>query len=187
MDIYKFEAILTSDDVYGNIKDNEEELMEFIPELKAMVGFDQKHPRHCFDLWEHTLYALYLSEMFEPDLEIRLALLFHDIGKVECFTEENGVRHYTGHPKVSSEKARIILDRLGYKNEKFVDEVCYLILNHDMPVSKKTAIERRGLALKLYKIQKCDIMAHSKEHQENREEYIKTLEKVLQIKNDYML
>lgn len=192
MDIYKFESIITSDDVYGEIKDNEEELMEFIPELKQMVGFDQKHPRHCFDLWEHTLRALaspaaYLSIPYfqEPDLQIRLALLFHDIGKVDCFTEKDGVRHYTGHPMVSSKKARVILDRIGYKNKNFIDDICYLIENHDMPISERLVMERPDLAIKLYIVQKADIMAHSEKHQESREEYLVKIKKLIVASTDY--
>ena len=30
-------------------------IMTFIPELKACVGFDQNHPHHHLDVWEHTL------------------------------------------------------------------------------------------------------------------------------------
>ena len=163
---------------------NEEELMDFIPELKPMKGFDQKHPRHRFDLWEHTLYAMSLSN---PDIEIRLALLLHDIGKVDCFTEENGVRHYKGHPTVSCEKAKVILDRLDYKNEEFVSDICYLIKNHDMPISKKLIEERPDLAIKLYEIQKCDVIAHNREHQESREAYMQKVMKLLMTKQDYML
>lgn len=164
----RFEEILTADDVEGEIQDNKEELLELIPELKDMIGFDQKNPQHHLDVWNHTLLALTLSE---PDFEIRLALLLHDIGKPHCYTEENGERHYKGHQIVSSEISRPILERLGYGKE-FTDEICYLIENHDMPISKKLIETNVSLALKLYSIQKCDSLAHAPNHLDKRKEYL---------------
>ena len=29
-----------------------------LPEILPMVGFDQRNPHHCYDVWEHTLHAL---------------------------------------------------------------------------------------------------------------------------------
>ena len=79
--------ILTSDDVVNSIKENEEYLFNLIPEVKSMVNFDQRHPHHHLDLYNHTLYALSLSK---NDFEIRLALLLHDIGKPLCYEEGIG-------------------------------------------------------------------------------------------------
>ena len=183
MSDYKFEVTLMSDDVEGEIRDNEYELMDLIPELKDMVGFDQKNPNHHLDLWNHTLYALSLAG---PDLEIRLALLLHDIGKPHCYTEKDGNRHYFGHPKVSSEMSKKILKRLHFDKD-YIDEVCYLIENHDLPISKKLVETNPNLALKLYEIQRCDSMAHSALKKEKREAYLEKTKQLILANEDCML
>ena len=47
--------ILTSDDVVDSIKNNLDELLEIIPEIKKMIGFEHNHPHHHLDVWNHTL------------------------------------------------------------------------------------------------------------------------------------
>ena len=53
--------VLMSDDVENTIKENQEELLKIIPELKDEIGFDHKHPHHHLDVWNHTLLALSMS------------------------------------------------------------------------------------------------------------------------------
>ena len=77
-------GILMSDNIVESIKSNIDYILDLIPEIKYSIGFDQKHPHHHLDVWEHTLYALSLSE---KDFEIRLALLLHDIGKPFYYQE----------------------------------------------------------------------------------------------------
>lgn len=50
----------------------------FWPEILQMVGFDQKNPHHCYDVWEHTLHAL---EAVPGDTVLRCTMLLHDVGK----------------------------------------------------------------------------------------------------------
>ena len=69
-------AILLSDDVVKSIKENLKYLEEIIPEIKCMYGFEQHHPHHHLDVWNHTLLALSLSK---KDFDVRLCLLLHDI------------------------------------------------------------------------------------------------------------
>ena len=47
-----------------------------------MLGFDQRNPHHCYDVWEHTLHAM---EAAPPTPLLRWTVLFHDMGKPECF------------------------------------------------------------------------------------------------------
>ena len=82
----------------------------FIPEIRPMKGFEQHNPHHIYDVWEHTLVSI-LS--IRPELILRLTMLFHDIGKPDCFEmDEAGVGHFRGHMKISAEKADEILRRL---------------------------------------------------------------------------
>ena len=52
-----------------------------LPELRSTFGFDQRNRNHCCDVWEHTVWAV---ENIAPDPVLRLAMLFHDVGKPAC-------------------------------------------------------------------------------------------------------
>ena len=54
-------SILNELDILSALSNNEKHLFEEIPELKIMKNFDQKHPHHHLDLWEHTKLALSIS------------------------------------------------------------------------------------------------------------------------------
>lgn len=168
------ENILGETNVVKSIKENMELLLDIIPELKPMIGFEHKHPHHHLDVWNHTLLAVSLSD----DLEIRLILLLHDIGKPHSFTEENGVRHFHGHPKVSSDISKVILDRLGYE-KTFIDKVCYLIEMHDTPITVTDIINDYDLSYERYLVQKCDALAHNPEKLKKRKEYLNERENIL--------
>ena len=150
-----------------------------IPELKDCEGFDHKHPHHCYDVWEHTKVAMRKSK---PDLQIRLALLLHDIGKPHSYQEDGEIRHFHGHPQVSADMSRKILVRLGY-NEKEVEEICYLIENHDNIINidnvNKDNIE---LTKKLLYIQYCDAYAHDPKNIEKRIKKLDGIKEKLQEK-----
>lgn len=82
----------------------------FWPELLPMAGFDQRNRHHCYDVWEHTLRVL---AAVPPEIELRLAALFHDIGKPNCFTlDAAGCGHFRGHPAESARMADDMLRRL---------------------------------------------------------------------------
>lgn len=46
----KIYNILMNDDIAQSINDNLDYLLKVIPELKFMVGFEHKHPRHHLDV-----------------------------------------------------------------------------------------------------------------------------------------
>ena len=51
-------TILTSDNVSKEILKNIDYILTLIPEIKPMIGFNQKHPHHNLDVFMHTLKAL---------------------------------------------------------------------------------------------------------------------------------
>ena len=148
-----------------NLKKHKETIFQIIPELKKTDGFDQKNPHHIYNVWEHTVKALQKSN---PDLEVRIALLLHDIGKPYSYQEENGIRHFKGHQQKSAQMSQEILERLGY-SAKELKEICYLIEHHDELIDvSKVAETNKKLIQKLLHIQYCDAYAHAPEHIEKR-------------------
>ena len=84
-----------------------------LPEILPCVGFDQKNHHHCFDVWEHTCRAV---GAVPPKRELRWTMLFHDLGKPNCFTVgEDGEGHYYGHTAISTQIAEGIMDRLHFE------------------------------------------------------------------------
>lgn len=173
MNLYE---ILTAENIELSIKENFNYLVTIIPEIKYMVGFEQNHPHHHLDVFDHTLYALSLSE---NDFEIRLCLLLHDIGKPFSY-QEGDVRHFYGHSKISAKMSREILNRLNF-DKQFIDEVCYLIESHDTPIAEEEIENNYELCVKQYKIQYCDALAHNPEKLEKRNEYLIRIKNKLQI------
>ena len=159
--------ILTSNNILESINNNLDYLISIIPEIKNMIGFKHNHPHHHLDVFNHTLLALFLSE---NDFDIRLALLLHDIGKPFSYQDEE-VRHFHNHANVSSNISRIILKRLGFK-EEYIEEICYLIKYHDTPITIKQIENNYDLSYKLYKIQTCDALAHNPTKLKKRKEYL---------------
>ena len=158
--------ILLAEDVVLAIKNNMDYLLDIIPELKYMMGFDHKHPHHNLDVWNHTLYALSLSKR---DFEVRIALLLHDIGKPFSY-QEGDVRHFKNHPEVSMKMTEEILKRLGF-NRNYIKKICYLVKNHDNPITDDQINDDYDLVLKLYDVQYCDALAHHPDKLEKRKKY----------------
>ena len=177
------ESILLSENIVESINKNYEYLLQKIPEIKNMIGFEHKHPHHHLDVWNHTLLALSLSE---NDYDIRLCLLLHDIGKPFSYQDEE-VRHFRNHAKVSANISKEILHRLGFDDD-YIKYICYLIENHDNPISDEQIVNNYDLCLKLLKIQKYDALAHHPDKLEKRKKYLsKTKEKLLSRKSDFCI
>lgn len=165
--INKLKDILLYDDVVLSINSNIDLLFSLIPELKYMVGFDQKHPHHHLDVWQHTLLALSFSL---NDFDIRLSLLLHDIGKPFSYQDEE-VRHFRNHAVVSKMMSYDILKRLDFDDD-FIDKICYLIEKHDSIITDKDVKKDFELEYKRYEIQKCDALAHNPDKLDKRIKYL---------------
>lgn len=167
--------ILMSEDVVTNINNNLDILLEIVPELHNEIGFEHKHPHHHLDVWNHTLLALSNSK---KDFIVRLALLFHDIGKPFSYTEEHDIRHFNGHQIVSEKITREILKRLNFDND-LIGTISYLVLSHDTPIKDSDLKNNIDISIKLYEIQRCDALAHNPEKLEKRINYLnKVREKI---------
>ena len=122
----------------------------FWPEVLPMVGFNQRNRHHCHDVWEHTLHAL---AAVPPEVELRLAMLLHDIGKPNCFTvDEKGQGHFYGHPAESARLAGEMLRRLRADNAT-TETVVRLVTWHDKNIPRT----RSGVARALGKLGERDL------------------------------
>jgi tRNA nucleotidyltransferase (CCA-adding enzyme) len=79
-------------------------------ELDGLKGLEQ-NKYHKFDAMKHTLEVL---KNTPPELETRLAALFHDIGKATTKKVIDNEIHFYEHEDVSAEMAEAILRRLKY-------------------------------------------------------------------------
>ncbi len=138
-----------------------------IPELLPSFDFEQNNPHHCFDVWEHTLSAISQSP---KELDVRLALLFHDIAKPVCAKYDRcGIVHFYDHAPKGAEIAENIMRRLKYDN-KTIKNVSLLVGYHDAyakadKVSVKKMLQEIGEDnfRKLLKVQKADNRAKTEE------------------------
>ena len=105
-------------------------LQMFLPEVEAFVDFEQNQ-FHKADLFQHTLEVV--SNTY-PDLVLRLAALFHDVGKPSTLsTDETGFRHFYKHETIGADMTTDILLRLRY-SKQIVKEVSELVRLHMRPL-----------------------------------------------------
>ncbi len=138
-----------------------------LPEFDACMQAEQIHPHHSYSVGEHTLLAL---TKVPAKKELRLAILFHDIGKPPTMTMgEDGRTHFYGHERLGAEMTRKILRRLRFDNDTIYKTV-RLVEYHDygngvMPDKRfiRRAVNRTGEDIfpLLYDVKKADILAQS--------------------------
>jgi tRNA nucleotidyltransferase (CCA-adding enzyme) len=112
----------------------------FIPDIVPMIGFDQHSKYHIYGVWKHTAVAVGASK---PNKYVRLALLFHDIGKPATFKQDGtGAGHFSGHEEIGAEMAERILRDLKFDNTT-IDNVKRLVRNHYItPVAERTSVKK---------------------------------------------
>jgi putative nucleotidyltransferase with HDIG domain len=107
-----------------------EEINNFLgSSVSAMVGFDQRNPHHCYDLFTHSIYTVEGISNTAPAL-LRVAAFFHDIGKPSVAMEKQGRLVFYGHARKSAEIAPPILEKIGYTQDE-IKEICFYIRHHD--------------------------------------------------------
>lgn len=113
-----------------------------IPEIIPLIGFDQKTPYHCYDVWVHTAKVVGFSK---KNPEHRLAALFHDIAKPHCFyMDSRDVGHFPGHGIESAKMAKPILARMGY-SKKIIGKILPMIVHHNTNIYPELEIIARQL------------------------------------------
>lgn len=98
-----------------------------IPELEETYDMGQNKYHDFNTVWAHTMKVVDNSL---PRIELRVAALLHDIGKIKTRTiDESGTVHFYHHEFASSDMCNTILRRLKYSNE-FIHKVQFMIKKH---------------------------------------------------------
>jgi len=107
-------------------------ILKFIsPDFEKMFGVSQGGV-HLYDVWEHSLRSLQYAADEKWSLEMRLAALFHDIGKPKSRREgEKGKKEWTfyGHEVIGAKITEKNLENLRYP-QKVIEKVKKLVRMH---------------------------------------------------------
>lgn len=113
-------------------------LKHLLPEIEPCIGFEQHSVHHDFTVWTHICKSVGFAV---PELSVRFAMLFHDLGKPDCFSvDTQGHGHFKGHGERSRLLAERIMRRLEFPAALF-EEISWLVFYHDREIPE----DRPGL------------------------------------------
>ncbi|MDR2731366.1 MAG: HD domain-containing protein [Treponema sp.] len=148
----------------------------FLTELASCRGIEQKG-FHRFDVLDHCLLACDYAAKNNYPHEVRLAALFHDIGKpVVKKPGGEGVWTFYRHENISRDLCNKLLTRLRYSNA-VINKVCRLIDGHmfhytpdwtDSAVRRFIARSGEENLYNLYLLRRADTYAFTGEETEPR-------------------
>lgn len=93
-------------------------LKEIIPELEKGIGIEQNQA-HAFTVWEHLLRSLQYTADKKLPFHVKLAALFHDIGKpyTREWSDKKRDWSFHGHEVVGARITKQVLERLKYPKD----------------------------------------------------------------------
>ena len=162
----------------------------FLGELAVCRGIEQKG-FHQFDVFDHLLLACDYAAANNYSHALRLASLFHDIGKPQVRDmDKNGVWTFYRHEEVSAGLCRKIMNRLRYSNTQ-ISNVCHLVKEHmyhytddwtDAAVRRFIARVGESNLESLYRLRRADAYAFSGKEPDPRSQMplTKRVEKVIE-------
>jgi poly(A) polymerase/tRNA nucleotidyltransferase (CCA-adding enzyme) len=103
-------------------------LKHIVPELREGIGCGQNR-HHIYTVFDHNVRALNYAAEKKYSLEVRLASLFHDIGKPRSKRGEGPNSTFHGHEVIGARLAVKILDRLRFSKE-VTERIVRLIRYH---------------------------------------------------------
>ena len=175
--------IILGDNALEVLMNYSDVISTIIPEMSKCVNFNQNNKFHCYDVYEHMMTAV--SNYSGKDLIIKLALLLHDIGKPNCYTEDENGGHFYGHPKISYDIASNVLTELRFDN-KTKKLVLDLILYHDSDIAPTIKTVRKWLNkigeeqfYRLIDVKFADIHSHAKNTQNYRIDQYNNVKSIL--------
>lgn len=169
MDFYKErerlnEILLSNID----IRSKKNEILQIIPELIVCVNYNQNHPAHIYNVFDHILET---TNKVKTDLILKISALLHDIGKpYKVVVDNNGVDRFWGHEKMGANISRHVLTRLGY-NQELITKVFNIIKFHDHKtfatiesVDDTVNLVGNDLVSYLFQLQRADLLSHSEKY-----------------------
>ncbi len=99
-----------------------------IPELEESYKISQKK-HHIYDCYEHALLSLKYAAEKNFNKYVRLAALFHDIGKPRAKRGEGSDATFYGHEIVGARMTAQILNRLRF-SKKDIERIVKLVKYH---------------------------------------------------------
>lgn len=126
----EFIKIIESNNAYEGILllENTGLLQQIIPELREGIGIEQ-NLHHIYTVWEHNARALKYTAEKKYSLDVRLASLFHDIGKPRTKRGEGKYSTFYGHDVVGARMVAEIMNRLKFPNI-IADKIIKLVRYH---------------------------------------------------------
>ena len=136
---------------------DEAQLLEHLfPALYATKNIEQPIRYHPFDVYVHTLLCLYELQKINKDPLVRLAMLYHDVGKVDQFgayaeglskEEIRGIlAGPLNHRRSSPEYAKTDFKALGFSSKEITDIARYIAHHHtpeEMIFAKEENVEKK--------------------------------------------
>jgi tRNA nucleotidyltransferase (CCA-adding enzyme) len=129
-------------DIYIDLLNKYKILSKILPEIANLKYLPHNYTHHPEgNVYQHTLAALKYSE---PGI-VRIAILFHDIGKNVTLNYKNGLPTYHGHDKEGISLFEDIANRLKFSNKE-KEMVIFCIKNHmkfhEILVMKKSKVAK---------------------------------------------
>src|SRR3989339_1560424 len=142
----EFIKIINSDNAYAGVLLLEELglLVHIAPELREGINVGQ-NLHHIYTVWEHNLLALKYATEKNYSLEIRLASLFHDIGKPQTKNGDGKYSTFYGHDIVGAKITAKLMERLKFSKditEKVVRLVRYHLFFYNVGEVTESSVRR---------------------------------------------
>ncbi len=107
----------------------ETNLLDYVvPELLEGVGVTQ-NLHHIYSVWEHNVRSLAYTVEKNYSVDVRLAALFHDIGKPRSKRGEGYNSTFYGHEVIGARMAKEVLKRLKFPQE-MTEKISKLVRYH---------------------------------------------------------
>lgn len=180
-------SVLMLDKPSDYIRENEDKIFKIIPELKMCKNFNQNNIWHIYDVYEHILHVV---DGVPNNIILRLAALFHDIGKPLSYQEdEKCVGHFYGHWNISKEIFEKFIQNFNLESD-IRNMISNLILYHDLNIDKLNDDEIEqligvlgddGLDM-LFQLKQSDLLAQNPKYHYLLNDYEQQKEIVLNVK-----
>ena len=170
MDFKELLRILLTDKPSKELEERKDDLAILIPEFLKTYDFDQKTIWHHLDVFQHTLSVV---DEVEPDKRVRLAALFHDVGKPDAMTiDGEGQGHFFGHWEISEEIFKKYQNQFGLSEED-IYLIRKLIFYHDLTIKEDSIpifmeqFSEKDMDL-LFSLKRADAVSHNPDFVKDR-------------------